>query len=190
MPSVLTTPKPNPVSSNPARNARLMCAAPLLLVFLVDWTRAGEALEGLGGWLVLALPIAAGAAKLLKNTDPRMLRLVLTRAAKIAAGVLVGTAVQKGWLTPDAQNETTARLTEIFIDLGLLVAGAVWVHKDTKREIKAVATEQQRTEIALNLPAGSSIHEVEAIRLRDQQIAADKAALQTIGNENRGTERE
>ncbi len=58
-PSVLTTQQSQTTASgNAAHNAaRVLCAAPLLFLFFLDLTRAGEVIESLGGWWAVAVPL-------------------------------------------------------------------------------------------------------------------------------------
>lgn len=95
--------------------------------------------------------------------DKEILQLMARRLAKMAAAALVMWLINKGYLTPDGADETTARLAETFAELALLIIGVVWAGKDAIREKKRVDTEQQRTSIALELPAHATHKDVEAI---------------------------
>ena len=127
--------------------------------------RLGEVAEASASWLGMLAALSASLFRVL-GVDRQHLKLVLLRVAPMLASGLVGHLAAKGWFTPETQNLLTAKLTEVFIGLGVIALGSGIVHADAKRELKTVAAEQHRTAIALQLPAESTVADVEHVRRR------------------------
>lgn len=116
--------------------------------------------------------------------DKEILQKMLGKLARWAAVALVTHAVNKGWLAAQDGDPVTAELAQMLLEALLVVCAAMaagWLairekfHFDDRLNAH-LKTERARTEIALMLPVGATRQDVEAMRLRNQQIEADKSA--------------